>query len=133
MLIDRRWIYVSETRSRRGAGPFRSEQMKVGRSRPHHQSLGKVTGRGGRAKEKEFWSFEPVEDLGGWMAARKRKENVPPHPFARRLRSMLSLVPRSTLDRSASQATLSMIVWVDSIGRGEKQRTLAIHIDKMPV
>src|SRR6266702_7800034 len=63
-------------RGRNGwAGPSQSELMRVGKRGPHHRSLGNYwVWRAGEIKA--FWFFEPVESLGGRMAARKRGTNT---------------------------------------------------------
>ena len=73
-----------------------------------------------------FRFIDPVEELGGQIVARKSgtfkcrlneremnmcTQHVPPHPFTRRLGSLLTLVPRFTLDQPTSSSSLEVPVW----------------------
>jgi hypothetical protein len=59
-----------------------------------------VIGCGGREKEKRSGAWnQSTKRAGRWWNRKRDAEHVLPYSFTQRLRSMLTLVPRFTLDQ----------------------------------
>jgi hypothetical protein len=59
-----------------------------------------ITGRGRAGREKKmFWCFEPGKEMGGQTARRKEGCTCAALSVTQRLRSVLTLVPRFTIDQ----------------------------------